>query len=146
MKGSFYNRCQQLEKADWGINTNLEATLKLILNSAVKNNIPENEMPTVLLILSDMQFDECVYKNDNTAMEMVKNMYAGAGYTIPKVVFWNINARVNKLPVQYDEAGTAIISGCSPSVLKSVLDGSVLDPQAVMLKTVMSDRYLPITI
>lgn len=146
LKGSFYNRCQQLEKADWGMNTNLEATLKLILSSAVKNNISENEMPTVLLILSDMQFDECIYKNDNTAIEMVKNMYADAGYTIPKVVFWNINARINKLPVQYDEAGTAIISGCSPSILKSVLDGSILDPKAVMLKTVMSDRYLLITI
>lgn len=146
LKGRFYDRCRQLETAHWEMNTNLEAAFRTILSSAKSHNISESEMPTTLLIISDMQFDRCVRNGNNTAMEMARRMYEKAGYKLPQVVFWNLNARVGKMPVQFDESGTAIISGCSPSILKSVLDGSVLNPREVMLKTVMSERYEPITI
>ena len=50
------------------------------------------------------------------------------------------------VPVLADEGNPAIVSGCSPSILKSVLSGEVLDPVRLMLKTVNSERYAEITI
>ena len=42
------------------MNTDLQATFKLILDQAVKHNVPVSEMPTKVLILSDMEFDSAI--------------------------------------------------------------------------------------
>ena len=146
LEGSFTSRCRQLETANWSMNTDLEAAFRLLLRAAVTNNVSEDEMPDTLLILSDMQFDSCVSKLTNTALEMIRDRYEKAGYKVPNVSFWNINARVGKMPVQVNDMGVSIISGCSPSILKSVLSGKVMDPITVMLNTVMAERYQKITI
>lgn len=146
LKGSFYSRCQQLLRAHWDMNTDLSAAFNMLLESAIRAKITEEEMPNVLLIISDMQFDSCVRNDKNTAMEMIKRKYKTAGYEVPSVVFWNVNARPSQSPVKFDDRGTALVSGCSPSILKSVLDGSIVDPRAVMLKTIMSERYEAITV
>jgi hypothetical protein len=146
LKGSFYDRCKQLLRAHWDMNTNLSAAFNMLLDSAKRIKASEDEMPNVLLIISDMQFDSCVKNRDNTAMEMIRRKYNEAGYEMPSVVFWNVNARVGQSPVKFDDAGTALVSGCSPTILKSVLDGSIADPRATMLRTVMSKRYEAITI
>jgi AraC-like DNA-binding protein len=146
LKGSFYDRCRQLQGAHWEMNTNLEAAFTMLLNTAVKENVSEDEMPTVLLILSDMQFDRCIRGGHQHAMGMIRSKYKNAGYELPQVVFWNINARVGQVPVKFNESGTAVVSGCSPTILKSVLDGSLLDPKEAMLKTVMSERYQSVTV
>lgn len=146
LKGSFYDRCSQLEKAHWSMNTDLEAAFAAILDAALKERIPADEMPTTLLIISDMQFDRCVRNPSHSVTEMIRSRYESSGYKVPQVVFWNLNARVGKMPVKYDERGTAVVSGCSPTILKSVLDGSILDPREAMLKTVMSERYQAVTV
>lgn len=38
-------------------NTDLEATFDLILNAAVENHLSQDEIPSYLLVLSDMEFD-----------------------------------------------------------------------------------------
>jgi hypothetical protein len=146
LTGSFFNRCRQLETAHWEMNTNLEAAFDLILRTGVKYRVSIKHMPNTILIISDMQFDSCVKEPSNTAMEMIKRQYAEHGYEVPSIVFWNVNARTGQSPVQFDEKGTALISGCSPSILTSVLDGSILDPRTNMLKTVMAERYEKITV
>lgn len=146
LKGSFSDRCGQLLKAHWEMNTNLEATFSYLLRTAIANKITEDEMPNAILILSDMQFDSCVCRFDLSALEMIKQQYAEAGYNVPKVVFWNINARVDQMPVKHNDVGVAIVSGCSPSILKSLLSGDIPDPVSIMLDTVMSERYEKITI
>lgn len=146
LKGSFYDRCRQLQSADWGMNTDLEAAFKLLLSTAIRLKASADEMPTTILIISDMQFDRCVDNPNASASGMVKRQYRDAGYEVPQIVFWNINARVGQSPVKYNQSSVAIISGCSPTILKSVLDGSILDPRDVMLKTVMSERYQAVTV
>ena len=82
-----------------------------------------------------------------TAMEMIKTKYEEAGYKMPTIVFWNLNSRGNdNFPVKQDEMNTALISGFSPSILKSVLNGENLTPYSVMMKTVDSTRYENITV
>lgn len=144
LKGSFYDRCRQLEKAEWGMNTDIEAIFDLILKSAERGNVPEDQMPDTIMIISDMQFDRCVNYPDDSSLDMIKKRYNKFGYEIPSIIFWNVNARKNNLPVKYDDRGVCIVSGCSPSIFKSVLSGDIVDPRSVMMEVVNSERYKPI--
>ena len=144
LNGDIVSRMNQLQYADWGMSTNLEATFSLILDQAVKHSLPQEEMPTTILIMSDMEFDRCSRSNE-TAMKMVERKYNEAGYTIPKIVFWNIQSRHDNVPVSFGKNGTALVSGFSPAILKSLLSGDEFTPMVIMNKTVNSERYACIT-
>ena len=141
LKGDVVQRAQQMVKSKWAMNTDLHAAFDKVLSVAQKNQVPQSEMPEILLILSDMQFDHCA-RYDRSAMQMIASKYQRAGYQVPKVVFWNLNAHDN-VPAKFNEHGVALISGFSPSIMKAVLSGDLeqFTPEAIMLKTVMSDRY-----
>jgi hypothetical protein len=98
-------------------------------------------MPAMLLILSDMQFNQCA-RYDDSAMEMIERKFEAAGYSMPQIVFWNLNSSDN-VPVKADKSGAALVSGFSPSIMTSLLaaDLDQFTPEGIMLKTVMSDRY-----
>lgn len=153
--GSLNERYMQLKNSDWGMSTNLESTFKLILDQALKNKVAESEMPTMILILSDMEFNSATSSSgwdsnfeswNPTAQKMIEKMYSDAGYVIPKIVYWNLNAKNNNFPVQFDENGTALVSGFSPSLLKNLLSGKDLSPVSMMNQVVNSERYDPITV
>ena len=99
-------------------------------------------MPKMVLILSDMQFNQCV-EFDDSAMQMIERSYTAAGYEVPKVVFWNLNAAYGNTPVKFDKSGAALVSGFSPAVVKPLLSGDLdgFTPESVMMKTIMEDRY-----
>lgn len=146
LKGTLYERLRQLESADWGGSTNLEGVYKLILSKAVENRLSEEDMPTKILIISDMEFNYCTTNNSDTAFSMIKRMYEQAGYKLPEMIFWNVNGRVGNVPASFNTKGVGLVSGFSPSILKSILQGSIDTPEGLMLRTVMSERYQPITI
>jgi hypothetical protein len=143
-----------MERSNWAGSTNIQAAFELILDAAVKHKVPKAEMPTKVLILSDMEFNGCVTMGAQTtsmwgggtpvsvsAMDMIRDKFANAGYELPQVVFWNLNGRAGNSPVTYNETGTALVSGFSPSIVKSVLGGEEMTPISIMLKTVMTARY-----
>jgi hypothetical protein len=149
LKGSLNERYNQLQRADWDMSTNLEAVFKLILKKAKESNVPQNEMPTMILILSDMEFNSAVRGRgwNPTAQKMIESMYAEAGYKTPKVVYWNIQSRGdNNKPVHFDTNGTALVSGFSPALLTNLLAGRDLSPVSMMLSVINSERYSPVTI
>jgi hypothetical protein len=139
LTGTVTQKVQQMVQSSWAMNTNLHKAMELILSTAKNGNVAPNDMPQTLLILSDMQIDGCV-AHDDSAMQMIERKYAEAGYEVPKVVFWNLNAAGN-VPVKFDKNGTALVSGFSPSILRSILSGKEFTPEAIMLETIMSDRY-----
>jgi hypothetical protein len=141
LKGNVVQKMAQMVKSDWGMSTNLHAAFEKILDVAVKGNVPQEEMPAMVLILSDMQFNQCV-RHDDSAMEMIERKFAAAGYSVPQVVFWNLNSSDN-VPVKADKSGAALVSGFSPAIMKSLLSAELdqFTPEGIMLKTVMSDRY-----
>jgi hypothetical protein len=139
LQGSLAQRIRQLEKADWDNNTNLQATFELILDSAIREKLSEDDMPTKILIISDMEFDEATPRSTN--YEVIRMKYRQAGYKMPQVIFWNVNGRTGNSPVQKDDYGTGLVSGFSPSILKSVLKGEIVTPVQLMLDTVLTDRY-----
>src|SRR5690606_20251042 len=98
-KGSLSDRYQQMSKSEWGMSTNIEATYKMLLDTAVSRQLPQEQMPTMLLILSDMQFNAATgtgghynsaSKWNPTAQQMAEDMYNKAGYKMPKIVYWNL--------------------------------------------------------
>lgn len=135
---------QKIDQMNTGevANTNLNAAFDLILKTALDNNVPQAEMPETLVIFSDMQFDQGV-DHDNSAIEMISQKYQAAGYELPKVVFWNLNAAYGNTPVKFDKTGVALVSGFSPAVAQGILSGDMDDftPEAIMLQTVMKPRY-----
>lgn len=141
LKGNVVQKMQQMSTSNWGMNTDLVKAMDKILKTAKDGNVPQEEMPEMLLILSDMQFDQCA-RFDDSAMKMIGRKFEDAGYTLPKIVFWNLNAADN-VPVKYDTRGVALVSGFSPAIMKAVLSGDTdqFTPEAMMLKTVMVDRY-----
>ena len=141
LKGNIIDKVNQMVTSKWEMNTNLHAAMKKILDVAVKGNVPQEEMPEVLLILSDMQFDQCT-RHDDTAMQMIERKFTDAGYEVPKVVFWNLNAADNA-PVKFDKNDTALVSGFSPAIMKAVLAADIenFTPEAIMLQTIMNPRY-----
>lgn len=152
MKGNLQERYNQMARSNWGGNTDIQAVFKLILSSAVKGKVAQKDMPTKILILSDMEFDTCVTAGTGgrayggapvsvSAMEMIEKEYAAAGYKAPQVVFWNLSGRAGNSPVTYNKVGTALVSGFSPSIVRSVLGGEEMTPISIMLKTVMVERY-----
>lgn len=125
--------------------TDLNAAFDMILDIAVKGKVPAEDMPDVLLILSDMQFNQCTHFNDS-AQEMMQRKYSRAGYEMPRIVFWNLNRYQyggDASHVKFDDRGIALVSGFSPAVMKSVLANDLdnFTPYNVMLKTLMTDRY-----
>lgn len=146
LKGDLTDRYNQLQRIGVGGSTNIEAAFKVILDAGKRHGVPADEMPTMILIFSDMQFNSCVQKSSDTAMEMIKRMYSDAGYKVPQVVFWQLNARAGNQPVQAHNSGCALVSGFSPAILSTLLGGKDMSPVSIMNDLVNSERYAKITI
>lgn len=137
LKGDINERIQQLSDADWGMNTNFTAVFDLILKKAVDNHLTQDEIPETILAISDMEFDCC---GRMTNFEYIKSAFERFGYKLPQIVFWNVNGRVGNCPVTMNDKGVALISGASPSIIKSVLNNEI-NPVVIMDKTIETERY-----
>ena len=138
-------------------NTDIYSTMKLILNVAKKNRYKQSQMPKAILIVSDMQFDTepnnyywthrnivNTFNYDNTLFESIQKEYKKNGYSLPKIIFWNVDSRGNKtIPMQENELGLTLVSGFSANIFKMVLSED-LDPYKQLLSILNSERYEPI--
>ena len=80
-------------------NTNIQKVFELILSTAVKNRLPQEELPETLYFISDMEFDSCTNDAGLTNFEYAKRLFEEHGYRLPKVVFWNVQSRNQQQPV-----------------------------------------------
>ena len=133
---NLFERFNSLARSEWGMSTNLQATFDLVLDSAVREKIPASQMPTKLLILSDMEFDSIDRSGTGSNLDHIRTKYSDAGYTMPEIIFWNLNGRVGNVPATNADKNIGLVSGFSPSILKSILQGKVETPEELMLKTV----------
>ena len=140
VKGNLQDRMQQMSTSKWGMNTNIQAVFDKLLTLAVKNNVKQEDMPTHMIIVSDMQFDRCC-NNTNNQKEIMRN-FKKHGYTAPILVFWNVCDHGNK-PVTEQRENTVLVSGFSPSIMKTLLKADVesITPVAQMMETLMQERY-----
>ncbi|KAG2015222.1 hypothetical protein CC2G_008512 [Coprinopsis cinerea AmutBmut pab1-1] len=119
----------EMERADWGMNTDLNAVfLRLLLPLAKKNNLKQEDMVKRLFIFSDMQFDEAgsqgygnvmTAANWETNYDAIAKAYEEAGYEVPQIVYWDLNASGQKtVEVTAERKGVAMMNGFSPALLK----------------------------
>ena len=130
-----------LVKAEWNMSTNIEAVFDLVLNTAVKHKINQEELPDSIFIISDMEFNVCVNNSSMTNFESAKAKFEAAGYTLPKIIFWNVASRNMQSPVTKDEKGVYLVSGCSPSIFKKAINASATTPLEMMTEVLDDPRY-----
>lgn len=124
-------------------NTNIQRVFELLLNTAVRKRLSQEEMPSRIYIVSDMEFDHCADDAELTNFEYARKQFEGRGYKLPEVVFWNVASRTRQQPVTMNEQGVALVSGCTPRLF-SMIQGGSLSPYTVMMEVLGSERYAKI--
>jgi len=149
LHGSVLDKAQQLLDIREHLNTNLMAAFDRILEFALKNNLTNEELPSHLLILSDMEFDsaihcwDCNYNDAGTVFNHAKRKFESHGYTLPTVVFWNLASRHDNYPVRAGEHNTVLISGYNIHIVQKVVEGTLneLTPWNFFIETISNPRY-----
>ena len=121
------DKLRRLHRFDDYSNTDIEATFDLILDTAVKNHLRQEELPSACLIISDMQFDQATKHEDNTTViESCRQKFELLGYTMPRLIFWNVSVYAhNTIPVQMHPSGVILVSGFSKSIVDMVVSREV---------------------
>ena len=140
-------------------NTNIEAVFDLILSTAIKNHMSQDDIPANILIVSDMEFDLCATSGEpvrnhwgwgstynrptTTLFNTIAKKYEAYGYKLPRLVFWNVNSRTGIIPVKENDLGVALVSGFSVNIVKMVMSNET-DPYKCLLETLNTERYQPV--
>lgn len=122
-------------------NTNIEATMRLILDTAINNKCAQEDLPN-LIIVSDMEFDYCMKMPNANLWKAIEKDFNDAGYKLPSITFWNVNSRSSTIPMKENEYGVTLVSGFSPHILKMVMER--VSPWEALKSVLESDRYKPI--
>lgn len=131
-------------------NTNIEATFDLILDTAVKNHMSQEDIPNTVLIITDCEFDfvagnrfywgESVPPINEALFETIRKRFEAKGYKLPKLVFWNVNSRTGTIPMTENEMGVILLSGFSKNLMQMVMS-SELDPYNALVEQLNVPRY-----
>ena len=153
-----YDQFWRARQADWGMNTNIEAAFDMMLRVAIQNKCSQEDLPSVLYILSDMEFDGALTRGVvsssrwdrgnalhgtnaiDTFLESISKKWQSYGYELPRVVFWNLNARHQNIPAMGGRF--SYVSGFSMNMVENILSGK--DGYALMMDKLDSERYTPI--
>ena len=144
----FCDKVVRMSNANWSYNTDIEAVFDLLLRTAINNNCTQDEIPQNVIIISDMEFDAAsrntysVYSVPRaTLFEQIEEKWLRHGYKMPKLIFWNVDARKNNIPMK-DKDGVSFVSGFSPVLYEQIMAGKTA--QALMFDKLDSERYKPI--
>lgn len=140
----FVDKVRRIYQTNLCENTNIEATFDMVLNTALKNHVKQEDMPENLIIISDMEFD---YQRGRygtptkTLMENIELKWNQAGYKMPNLVYWCVQARHDNVPMKIKD-GVSLVSGMSPVIFEQIMKGvTALD---LVLDKLNSERYTPI--
>ena len=131
--------------AEWGGTTDLKAAFDKVLDIAVKNEVPQEEMPKAIVVISDMEIDFCGNRSW-TFYDKMENKFRKAGYVIPNIIFWNVDSRRDVFHSDSKRKGVQLASGQSVTVFKQILQNLGYNPIEAMENTINSERYECITI
>ncbi len=146
LKGdTLFQKVRNTMRAPWGMNTDLKAAFDLVLDIAVKANVPQEEMPKAIIVISDMEIDRSGNK-DWTFYDKMAAKFEKKGYTIPNIIFWNVASRHDVFHADKDKKGVQLASGQSVTVFRHVLENLGYNPVEAMEKVINSERYECITV
>ena len=125
----FCDKVNRIIRTDLCENTDIEKTFDMLLDTAIRNRCSQEDLPQNIIIISDMEFDRArgySYYTDKlnaeTLMEGIARKWADAGYKMPKLIFWNVDARQNNIAMKL-EHGISFVSGFSPSIFQQIMSG-----------------------
>ena len=143
---SLLENVQQVAKAGVGYSTNLEAAFRAVLSAAISYDVPVNEMPKTIVVISDMEIDKYMHGSRHwDFLTKMRSLYQAHGYTLPKIVLWNVNARNDTVLSQSEDV--IFISGQSASSFKELcqnLDG--VTAYDMMLRVLNGPAYAKVSI
>lgn len=132
-------------------NTNIEAVFDLILDMAMSNDVPKDELPKQVLVISDMEFDSATasgywgrekwHPANEALFASIEKKYHAQGYKMPRLIFWNVCGRTDTIPMVNNEEGLCLLSGFSQNAMKVAADKSKKDPYDALLAVLDSPRY-----
>ncbi len=145
---TLYEQVRMVFSSDWGMNTDFEKALRMILSTAKKNKIRQSDLPETLIVVTDMQFDQSIHNTnkDWTFYKKMKKLFKYEGYKIPEIVFWNVNSLSDVFQTSNLCEGVILASGQSSSVFKSILNSKSKTAYDYMLEVIVNERYNMITI
>jgi hypothetical protein len=139
----FCDKVQRIYKTNLVDNTNLTAAFDMILNTAISTRCKQEDIPEQIIVISDMEIDQgcghgwsCDGKT-LTEMEAIHKKWDAMGYKMPKLVYWNVDARQDNI---LDASPyVTCVSGCSPSIFESIVTGKT--GYDLMMEKLDTERY-----
>ena len=139
-------KLQSIERKFWSNNTNLELAFMRVLDIAIKNHVPAEEMVKSIIVISDMEIDDTQHGYAWSFYDNMRKLYMNNGYIIPNIVFWNVNSRNDTFHVDKSRVGVQLCSGQSASTFKVLMKSVGMNPIEMMTNTLMAERYAPVTV
>jgi hypothetical protein len=149
----FVSQVKVVKGADWGMNTNFNAALDLILNAIIENKMAaEDVQDLILVILSDMQMDSGDTCNKQALYDTMKAKYEAAGirvhgtpYKPPHILFWNLSSS-SGFPSLSTQPNCSMMSGFSPALLNLFCDQGLealqsCTPWSLLERALANERY-----
>ena len=147
----FVDKVKRIYQTNLCENTNIEATFDMLLNTAIQNRCTQDDLPQNIVIISDMEFDQGTRggyysydsnsistRNAETVMEGVARKWAAAGYKMPHLIYWNVQARQANIPM-LGNGPISYVSGFSPSIFQTLMTGKT--GYDLMMEKLNSERY-----
>ena len=142
----FCDKVDRIVRTNLCENTNIEAAFDMVLNTAIRTHA---QLPEYMIIISDMEFDHATgnYWHSNgsmttataeTVMETIERKFNSHGFRMPKLIYWNVDARQANIPMIGNHY-VSYVSGFSPSIFKSILTGKT--GWDLMLEAIDCERY-----
>ena len=151
--GSLESKLQTTYSYNDCSNTDVQNVFELILRTAIETQMKPEELPSTVLIISDMEFDPSHESRigwwgggmnaGSNVFTLMNSKFKQHGYKLPKIAFWNVNSRTCTIPCKYNENGVLLISGFSQNVLSMVMNGKT-DPYDALIEELNKDRYASI--
>lgn len=146
----FCDKVERIYRTNLCENTDIEATFDMLLNTAIQNRCTQDDLPESIVIISDMEFDAARghrwywgtsnshIADKETLMEGIKRKWENAGYRMPNLVFWQVDARQDNIPMTV-ENGITMVSGFSPVLFEQIMQGKTA--YTLMFDKLDSKRY-----
>lgn len=146
----FVDKVKRIYNANLCDSTNIEGVFDLLLNTALASNCDQSDLPENIIIISDMEFNAAARNNwggnftsfntsnAETLLEGIANKWVAYGYKMPKLIFWNVEARQNNIPM-LGNGPISYVSGFSPAIFETIMSGKT--GYELMMEKLNSDRY-----
>lgn len=121
----FCDKVARIYRTNLCENTDIEATFDLLLNIALRPDVKKKDIPQNVIIISDMEFDAARLWSDNNSgalMEHIADKWHTWGLKMPNLIFWNVQARQNNIPMTVKD-GITFVSGFSPVLFEQIMKG-----------------------